>query len=104
MMEYTWYSVISPESCSSILWRTWEMKERAAEALKLSATDMLQNRLVDGIVPEPLGGAHHNPQMAYDSLKQAVLTCLGELEGMDVEDRIQQRIAKFSQMGVVVDA
>ena len=104
MMEYTWYSVISPESCSSILWRTWEMKERAAEALKLSATDMLQNRLVDGIVPEPLGGAHHNPQAAYDSLKQAVLTCLGELEGMDAEDRIQQRIAKFSQMGVVVDA
>ena len=80
------------------------MKERAAEALKLSATDMLQNRLVDGIVPEPVGGAHHNPQAAYDSLKQAVLTCLGELEGMDAEDRIQQRIAKFSQMGVVVDA
>ena len=65
MMEYTWYSVISPESCSSILWRTWEMKERAAEALKLSATDMLSNGLVDGIVPEPLGGAHHQPEVAF---------------------------------------
>lgn len=104
MMEYTWYSVISPESCSSILWRTWEMKERAAEALKLSATDMLQNKLVDGIVPEPLGGAHHDPQAAYDSLKTAVLSCLAELADMDAEDRIQARIAKFSAMGVVVDA
>ena len=104
MMEYTWYSVISPESCSSILWRTWEMKGRAAEALKLSASDMLQNRLVDGIVPEPLGGAHHDPQAAYHSLKDAVLNCLSELEGMDAEARIQERIAKFSSMGVVVDA
>lgn len=103
MMEYTWYSVISPESCSSILWRTWEMKERAAEALKLSATDMLGNKLVDGIVSEPLGGAHHNPQMAYESVKAAVLLCLDELEGMDAEVRIQERIAKFSRMGVVVD-
>lgn len=104
MMEYTWYSVISPESCSSILWRTWEMKERAAEALKLSATDMLENGLVDGIVPEPLGGAHNNPETAYLSLKTAVLNCYTELATMDAEERIQQRIAKFSQMGVVVNA
>lgn len=103
MMEYTWYSVISPESCSSILWRTWEMKERAAEALKLSATDMLANGLVDGIISEPLGGAHHDPEMAFVNLKAAVLDNLSQLEPMDPEERIQQRIAKFSQMGVVVN-
>lgn len=102
-MEYTWYSVISPESCSSILWRTWEMKERAAEALKLSATDMLNNGLVDGIVPEPLGGAHHQPEVAFANVKTAILDHLAQLENMDPEERIQQRIAKFSQMGVVVN-
>ena len=103
MMEYTWYSVISPESCSSILWRTWEMKERAAEALKLSATDMLTNGLVDGIVPEPLGGAHHQPEVAFANVKTAILENFAQLEHMDPEERIQQRIAKFSQMGVVVN-
>jgi acetyl-CoA carboxylase carboxyl transferase subunit alpha len=103
MMEYTWYSVISPESCSSILWRTWEMKERAAEALKLSATDMLTNGLVDGIVPEPLGGAHHEPEVAFANVKAAILENFAQLENMDPEERIQQRIAKFSQMGVVVN-
>jgi len=103
MMEYTWYSVISPESCSSILWRTWEMKERAAEALKLSATDMLTNGLVDGIVPEPLGGAHHQPEVAFANVKSAILENFAQLEHMDPEERIQQRIAKFSQMGVVVN-
>ena len=103
MMEYTWYSVISPESCSSILWRTWEMKERAAEALKLSATDMLTNGLVDGIVPEPLGGAHHQPEVAFANVKAAILENFAQLEHTDPEERIQQRIAKFSQMGVVVN-
>ena len=103
MMEYTWYSVISPESCSSILWRTWEMKERAAEALKLSATDMLSHGLIDGIVPEPLGGAHHQPEIAYAHVKTAILNHLAQLENMDPEERIQQRISKFSQMGVVVN-
>lgn len=103
MMEYTWYSVISPESCSSILWRTWEMKERAAEALKLSATDMHTNGLVDGIVPEPLGGAHHQPEVAFANVKAAILENFAQLEHMDPEERIQQRIAKFSQMGVVVN-
>ena len=103
MMEYTWYSVISPESCSGILWRTWEMKERAAEALKLSATDMLTNGLVDGIVPEPLGGAHHQPEVAFANVKAAILENFAQLEHMDPEERIQQRIAKFSQMGVVVN-
>lgn len=103
MMEYTWYSVISPESCSSILWRTWEKKELAAEALKLSATDMLGNGLVDGIIPEPLGGAHHDPDMAYGNIKQAILDSLDQLCGMDAEDRIAKRIDKFSRMGVVVE-
>ncbi len=103
MMEYTWYSVISPESCSSILWRTWEKKELAAEALKLSATDMLGNGLVDGIIPEPLGGAHHDPNMAYSNIKQAILDSLDQLCGMDAEERIAKRIDKFSRMGVVVE-
>ncbi|MBU3744989.1 MAG: acetyl-CoA carboxylase carboxyl transferase subunit alpha, partial [Sediminibacterium sp.] len=103
MMQYTWYSVISPESCSSILWRTWEKKELAAEALKLSATDMLGNGLVDGIIPEPLGGAHHDPEVAYQNIKQAILSSLDELAGMDPEDRISKRIDKFSRMGVVVE-
>ncbi|MFM1792713.1 MAG: hypothetical protein RLZZ252_1067 [Bacteroidota bacterium] len=103
MMQYTWYSVISPESCSSILWRTWEKKELAAEALKLSATDMLGNGLVDGIIPEPLGGAHHDPEVAYQNIKQAILSSLDELVGMDPEDRISKRIDKFSRMGVVVE-
>ena len=103
MMQYTWYSVISPESCSSILWRTWEKKELAAEALKLSATDMLGNGLVDGIIPEPLGGAHHDPEVAYQNIKQAILSSLDELAGMDPEDRIGKRIDKFSRMGVVVE-
>ncbi len=103
MMEYTWYSVISPESCSSILWRTWEKKELAAEALKLSATDMLGNGLVDGIIPEPLGGAHHDPDVAYGNIKQAILDSLDQLCGMDAEERIAKRIDKFSRMGVVVE-
>jgi len=103
MMQYTWYSVISPESCSSILWRTWEKKELAAEALKLSATDMLGNGLVDGIIPEPLGGAHHDPEVAYQNIKQAILSSLDELSDMDSEERISKRIDKFSRMGVVVE-
>jgi acetyl-CoA carboxylase carboxyl transferase subunit alpha len=103
MMQYTWYSVISPESCSSILWRTWEKKELAAEALKLSATDMLGNGLVDGIIPEPLGGAHHSPEVAYENIKQAILDSLDELTGMDPDERIGKRIDKFSRMGVVVE-
>lgn len=103
MMQYTWYSVISPESCSSILWRTWEKKELAAEALKLSATDMLGNGLVDGIISEPLGGAHHDPEVAYQNIKQAILSSLDALSDMDSEERISKRIDKFSRMGVVVE-
>lgn len=104
MMEYTWYSVISPESCSSILWRTWDKKELAADALKLSSDDMFKMGLVDGIIKEPVGGAHHNPQEAYDSLKAAIKKELKSLLTLDKETMVAQRIEKFSNMGVVVES
>ncbi|SET32632.1 acetyl-CoA carboxylase carboxyltransferase subunit alpha [Hymenobacter actinosclerus] len=103
MLENTWYSVISPESCSSILWRSWDYKEQAAEALKLTANDMLGNKLVDGIVPEPLGGAHTDAPAMIQTLKQTILSTLAELDALSPEDRISQRIDKFSDMGVVVE-
>ena len=104
MMEHTWYSVISPESCSSILWRTWEFKEKAAEALKLTANDMLGNGLIDGIIKEPLGGAHNAPEEAFASLKTAVKREVKALQTLSKEDLIEARIAKFSSMGFVNEA
>jgi acetyl-CoA carboxylase carboxyl transferase subunit alpha len=103
MLENTWYSVISPESCSSILWRSWDYKEQAAEALKLTANDMLQAKLVDGIVKEPLGGAHTDPQKMVGQLKKTLVRILDELEALPAEERISQRIDKFSAMGVVLE-
>jgi acetyl-CoA carboxylase carboxyl transferase subunit alpha len=103
MLENTWYSVISPESCSSILWRSWDYKEQAAEALKLTATDMLGNKLVDGIVKEPLGGAHTDTATMIKTLKKTILKTLDELEALPHEERISQRIDKFSAMGVVLE-
>ncbi|TGE16377.1 acetyl-CoA carboxylase carboxyltransferase subunit alpha [Hymenobacter elongatus] len=103
MLENTWYSVISPESCSSILWRSWDYKEQAAEALKLTATDMLTAKLVDGIVKEPLGGAHTAPAKMIEMLKKTLIKTLDELEAVSAEERISQRIDKFSAMGVVVE-
>jgi acetyl-CoA carboxylase carboxyl transferase subunit alpha len=103
MLENTWYSVISPESCSSILWRSWNYKEQAAEALKLTATDMLKAGLVDGIVKEPLGGAHTDPEKMIQTLKKTILKTLDELEALPSDERISQRIDKFSRMGVVVE-
>ncbi|UYZ63912.1 acetyl-CoA carboxylase carboxyltransferase subunit alpha [Hymenobacter weizhouensis] len=103
MLENTWYSVISPESCSSILWRSWDYKEQAAEALKLTAADMLQAGLVDGIVPEPLGGAHTDVPHMIQTLKKTILRTLDELEALPQEERISQRIDKFSNMGVVIE-
>jgi acetyl-CoA carboxylase carboxyl transferase subunit alpha len=103
MLENTWYSVISPESCSSILWRSWDYKEQAAEALKLTATDMQGAGLVDGIVREPLGGAHTNAPEMIAILKKTLLDTLAELEAIPAEERISQRIDKFSAMGVVVE-
>lgn len=101
MLENTWYSVISPESCSSILWRSWDYKEQAAEALKLTATDMLNNKLIDGIISEPLGGAHKNMKAMSHTLKSTIIEALRELDQMTPETRIAQRIEKFCAMGVV---
>ena len=101
MLQYTWYSVISPESCSSILWRSWDYKERAAEALKLTAEDMFENNLVDGIIPEPIGGAHHNPAQMAETIKNKIIEDLAILGKMDPQKRVDERIAKFCAMGVV---
>lgn len=101
MLENTWYSVISPESCSSILWRSWDFKEKAAEVLKLTAEDMLKNKLIDGIIPEPLGGAHANPVECYKNVKQEINKHLQVLKNMSPEKMIQERIDKFCSMGVV---
>ncbi|MDT8886783.1 acetyl-CoA carboxylase carboxyltransferase subunit alpha [Aquirufa regiilacus] len=103
MMENTWYSVISPESCSSILWRSWNYKEQAAEALKLTAEDMLSNGLIDGIIPEPLGGAHLDPDSAAARVKAVVKEELAKLAKIDPQERIMARIEKFGRMGVVVE-
>ena len=103
MMQYTWYSVISPESCSSILWRTWDKKELAADALKLSSEDMLNNGLIDGIIKEPMGGAHHDIEMAYSTLKAAIKKELKILVTIPNDELVMQRIEKFSKMGVVVE-
>ncbi|PIB34849.1 acetyl-CoA carboxylase carboxyltransferase subunit alpha [Reichenbachiella sp. 5M10] len=99
MMENTWYSVISPESCSSILWRSWEYKEQAAEALKLTANDMMGNKLIDGIISEPLGGAHTDMKAAAQELKKVILKDIKALSKVDARQRIDARIDKFSAMG-----
>lgn len=103
MLEHTWYSVISPESCSSILWRSWDQKERAAEALKLTSEDMFKNGLIDGIIKEPLGGAHTDVSTMAQTLKQQLVADLIELGAKDKETLVNERIAKFSKMGVVVE-
>ncbi|MBL7931231.1 MAG: acetyl-CoA carboxylase carboxyltransferase subunit alpha [Bacteroidia bacterium] len=103
MLENTWYSVISPESCSSILWRSWNFKEKAAEALKLTSHDMSKNGLIDGIIPEPIGGAHRHPEETFATVKQEILKHLKQLSKLSPEERIEQRIEKFSAMGVVHD-
>ncbi|MCX8080763.1 MAG: acetyl-CoA carboxylase carboxyltransferase subunit alpha [Bacteroidia bacterium] len=101
MLENTWYSVISPESCSSILWRSWEHKEKAAEALKLTAKDMFEHGLIDGIIPEPLGGAHRNPQQAFENVKKVILESYQELKKIDPQTLVEKRIQKFVSMGEV---
>lgn len=99
MLEYTWYSVISPESCSSILWHSWDFKEQAADALKLDAENMLSFGLIDGIVKEPLGGGHNAPEEMAETLKQHIKAELAKLTGQDPEERIVTRINKYSKMG-----
>jgi acetyl-CoA carboxylase carboxyl transferase subunit alpha len=101
MLENTWYSVISPESCSSILWRNWDHKMEAAEALKLTGTDMQELGLVDGIIPEPLGGAHADREAMFAQVKKEIKKHLNKLVPMDADKRIDQRIRKFASMGVV---
>ncbi len=104
MLENTWYSVISPESCSSILWRSWDFKEKAAEVLKLTPEDMLKNKLIDGIISEPLGGAHTNPEEAYRIVKEEILKQLNALQKMLPAQMVKERIEKFCSMGVVAKA
>ena len=99
MMQNTWYTVISPESCSSILWRSWDQKEKAAEELKLTSEHMLKFGLVDGVIPEPLGGAHWDHDEAAELVKTQIVQTLEELKKIDPETRIDQRIDKFSKMG-----
>ena len=101
MLENTWYSVISPESCSSILWRSWDHKVTAAKALKLTAEDMHQNHLIDGIIREPMGGAHVDPETTFRSVKEIIKSELVELMKLDPQARIRQRQDKFCAMGVV---
>ncbi len=101
MLENTWYSVISPESCSSILWRSWDYKEQAAEALKPTAQDMLKGKLIDGIIKEPIGGAHTDTPAMARRLKRAIFKHLDDLDPLKPDERVQQRIEKFTSMGVV---
>ena len=101
MMEYTWYSVISPESCSSILWRSWDYKEQAAEALKLTSSDLKKMNIIDGIIKEPLGGAHNDIDLAAKKLKKVILEDIKTLSKIKPDKRIEQRINKFSEMGVI---
>jgi acetyl-CoA carboxylase carboxyl transferase subunit alpha len=100
MLENTWYSVISPESCSSILWRSWDFKEQAAEALKLTADDMLSFGIIDDIIKEPTGGAHTNPEEMAKILKRQLKKAIAELQEMDTEERIEARINKYANIGV----
>lgn len=100
MLENTWYSVISPESCSSILWRSWEYKEKAAEALKLTAKDMKRQKLIDEIVKEPLGGAHSNREMTFDTVKNAIVDAYEEFKNLSPEELVSNRMDKYSSMGV----
>lgn len=100
MLENTWYSVISPESCSSILWRSWDFKERAADALKLTSSDMKKNGLVDEVIKEPINGAHRNHDVTFSSVKKYLKKTIDELEKIDANKRIDERIDKFCKMGV----
>ncbi|MDZ7806365.1 MAG: acetyl-CoA carboxylase carboxyltransferase subunit alpha [Gracilimonas sp.] len=99
MMENTWYSVISPESCSSILWKTWDYKEQAAAVLKLTAPDLKEMKVIDGVIPEPLGGAHRDHDAAANEVKKQILTSLKRLKKLKPEKLIEQRIEKYASMG-----
>ena len=100
MMENTWYTVISPESCSSILWRSWEYKEQAAAALKLTGTDMKKLKLIDGIIQEPIGGAHSDREGAFEAVKNQILTAFDELKDLSEKEVVTTRMEKYATMGV----
>jgi acetyl-CoA carboxylase carboxyl transferase subunit alpha len=99
MLENAWYTVISPENCSSILWRSWEQKEKAAEQLKLTPDHMFSFGLIDRIIPEPLGGAHWDYDEAASKLKPHLVETIRELQQIDPDKRVEQRIEKFNVMG-----
>lgn len=99
MLENTWYSVISPESCSSILWRSWDHKEKAAEALKLTSFDMKKNGLIDDIIPEPLGGAHYDKQTTFQTVRKYINKAFGELKDLSTEKLVAERMEKYLKMG-----
>ena len=104
MMENTWYSVIAPESCSSILWKTWDYKEQAAAALKLTAKDLLEMNVIDGIIPEPIGGAHRDYKESALAVKERCLESLKQLKKMKADKLVDQRIDKYASMGVWTNA
>jgi acetyl-CoA carboxylase carboxyl transferase subunit alpha len=99
-MENTWYTVISPESCSSILWRSWKFKEQAAAALKLTSIDMKSMKLIDGIIKEPLGGAHSDREGAFKAVQNQIVLSFEELKELSEEDLVAQRMDKYANMGV----
>jgi acetyl-CoA carboxylase carboxyl transferase subunit alpha len=100
MLENSWYSVISPENCSTILWRNWDHKVEAADCLKLTANDMLKNKLIDGIIKEPVGGAHAAPEEAFQIVQSELIKLIAELSPLTPQKRIDARIKKFGNMGV----
>lgn len=103
MLENTWYSVISPESCSSILWRSWDFKERAAEALKLTPQDMKKNKLIDKIIKEPLGGAHQNREKVFNTVKNEILESFKELKSISISSLLKKRSDRYISMGIFSD-
>ncbi len=100
MLENTWYSVISPESCSSILWRSWDYKEEAANVLKLTPKDMKENKLIDKIIKEPLGGAHQNRDKIFNTVKKEIISTFSELKKIKIKDLLENRLKRFTEMGV----
>lgn len=103
MLENAWYSVISPESCSSILWRSWEYKEEAAKVLKLTAQDLIQHQIIDEIIPEPEGGAHRHPKQVFDATGQAIAAALKSLEKLKTPKLLEKRLAKFDALGAFTE-
>ena len=100
MLENTWYSVISPESCSSILWRSWDFKEEAANVLKLTPSDMKENKLIDKIIKEPLGGAHQNREKVFNTVKKEIINSFNDLKKKKTKDLLENRLHRFTEMGV----